>query len=102
MPGLRKSIQKALENTKRQHRRGATSYVQCIRFVCDLMSACLHLSIERLREAIEKFRLVLTALCSDFRIEIAICAETSAERDMDVYHGYRSMSSAEPRNVCSV
>lgn len=51
------------------------------------MSACLHFSIECLCESIEKLRFVLTALRSDLRIEIAICAEASAEGDMDVYHG---------------
>ena len=51
------------------------------------MSARLHFCNQRLREASEELLLVLTTLCSDLRIEIAICAETSAERDMDVYHG---------------
>ena len=39
-----------------------------------------------------------TAFCRDLGIEVAISAETSAEGDVDIDHGYLSINSAEPRS----
>jgi len=92
MSRLRESGMQILKNRKGQHRWGAASYIQCIYMICDLMSTHHSLLGQSLGIAVEKIVLTLLILCptasgGDLRIEVAICAETPAERDVDVYHG---------------
>ena len=56
------------------------------------MSAHPYLCSQSFRELSEKFLLPARILCSaafrcNLGIKVAICAEASAERDVDVYHG---------------
>ena len=107
VPCFLQSPHQTTEYRKGQHRWGAAAYIQSIDFIRHFLSTHPCLSCQRFGKLPEKLSLPygvfsIAALRCDLRIEVAICAETPAERDVDIYHGYRNISSADPRRVCSV
>ena len=93
----------AFKSRRRQHRRRTSSDIEriCPESRAYLRTARINLAAEFVKIGIQKAGVPPPAC--DFRVEIAIDAETSAEGDMDIDHlSYLSISSAVPRRDCSV
>ena len=91
----------ALKRRRRQHRRRTSSEIKRIdpEGPGCLLPAGGNLGAESAGVAFDLSGIPPPA--RDFRIEVAVDAETSAEGDVDVDH-YLSISSAEPSSDCSV